>query len=637
MSNDDAYASFQCHGTGKYQVYMQAGNLIARTVAFLMLVGFQAYNKVLFNRKVSDNVNIIKGLVLPSYLPFLYFFMLFNLITALVGLINKATNPDPETVTYWFYPLSVGVTHWFLEGLAMFLVRFGAGFEAIRRSFRISLVWGLATTFWFFIIFSIWMGKFNKTRDSREDRDQMFGMFIAFELVLFMYYSAYAFIPSKYLYHRPAMTFYARFSAATNLLLVVVGAVYHEREMDVVCPGSIVAFIYTAFLQPIVIYKTLQIDSQYWQGLSPEAGNPLTEVWDHLGIETASSMAEKLESFGQQNSKLPIIHFGLTNFDKDLKFVAGGFSRVYFGTLRKQRVAFKILFAMELDPKDVEEFYREAAVLHALKHPNVVQCLGVCVMPPALTIVLELCKHGSLFDFLYKPVHIRPVNTTTRRSFGTALRDSLIGGWAQRDSDISSNAAGAEQSIEMSATAAAGVHPPADRTLKLFRHSDSDEEDGHATTTNPLAAATVSNNGAKKHQSGKAGKTIVPEDEMARREVDAPSRSGRKQNTLSKTMTSLLQGVGLRPPSSAFGVSKEKSHNGNANTTSRQSLGLDGKGDDAPTTTSRAAILSYNRRLHMMRDAVCGIAHLHSKGYLHCDIKSLNFLVGEVRSSILLL
>ena len=32
----------------------------------------------------------------------------------------------------------------------------------------------------------------------------------------------------------------------------------------------------------------------------------------------------------------------------------------------------------------------------------------------------------------------------------------------------------------------------------------------------------------------------------------------------------------------------------------------------------------------MMRDAICGIAHLHAQGYMHCDIKSLNFLVAEV-------
>eukprot|EP00981_Chlorochromonas_danica_P004300 scaffold865_cov160-Ochromonas_danica.AAC.19 len=34
-------------------------------------------------------------------------------------------------------------------------------------------------------------------------------------------------------------------------------------------------------------------------------------------------------------------------------------------------------------------------------------------------------------------------------------------------------------------------------------------------------------------------------------------------------------------------------------------------------------------RLAMMRDCCAGLAYLHSKGFIHCDIKSLNFLVTE--------
>jgi serine/threonine protein kinase len=40
--------------------------------------------------------------------------------------------------------------------------------------------------------------------------------------------------------------------------------------------------------------------------------------------------------------------------------------------------------------------------------------------------------------------------------------------------------------------------------------------------------------------------------------------------------------------------------------------------------------VSIQQRVRMMRDAVNAIAFLHSKGYMHCDIKSLNFLVTEV-------
>lgn len=37
--------------------------------------------------------------------------------------------------------------------------------------------------------------------------------------------------------------------------------------------------------------------------------------------------------------------------------------------------------------------------------------------------------------------------------------------------------------------------------------------------------------------------------------------------------------------------------------------------------------LPMDLRLRMIRDCCSGVAFLHSKGLMHCDIKSLNFLV----------
>jgi serine/threonine protein kinase len=44
---------------------------------------------------------------------------------------------------------------------------------------------------------------------------------------------------------------------------------------------------------------------------------------------------------------------------------------------------------------------------------------------------------------------------------------------------------------------------------------------------------------------------------------------------------------------------------------------------------SAAYVLSLDQRLAMMRDAATAIVFLHGRGYMHCDIKSLNFLVDE--------
>lgn len=50
-------------------------------------------------------------------------------------------------------------------------------------------------------------------------------------------------------------------------------------------------------------------------------------------------------------------------------------------------MAVKILFCIELTPERVISFCHEASVLHALRHTNIVQCVGVAVMPPAICLV----------------------------------------------------------------------------------------------------------------------------------------------------------------------------------------------------------------------------------------------------------
>ena len=257
MSGDDAYQKFQCNGDfwQKYHInvlYVDSGNLLlgaARCLAFMMFIGFQYYNKVLLNRKEQNNVNVIRGLILPSYLPFIYFYTLFSLLTGVIDLVNQATNPRPEDFDFWIYPIEIGITHWFLEGLAIFLMRYGAGFSAIRRSFRYSFLWGLFTAFWFFIIFSIFDNRWHTDRE--RDENKIFGLFISYEIVVFNFYTSYALIPSKHLYHRPALTFYAKFSSISTAIVISFGVMYHLKVYQIICPGSIVAFIFAAFLQPL--------------------------------------------------------------------------------------------------------------------------------------------------------------------------------------------------------------------------------------------------------------------------------------------------------------------------------------------------------------------------------------------------
>ena len=63
-------------------------------------------------------------------------------------------------------------------------------------------------------------------------------------------------------------------------------------------------------------------------------------------------------------------------------------------------MAIKFLFCIELTPERIVDFCNEATLLNSLRHPNMVTCYGVAIMPPAISLVTEYCTWGSLFDFL---------------------------------------------------------------------------------------------------------------------------------------------------------------------------------------------------------------------------------------------
>ena len=48
----------------------------------------------------------------------------------------------------------------------------------------------------------------------------------------------------------------------------------------------------------------------------------------------------------------------------------------------------------------VRNFFKEARTLKQLEHPNIVFMHGVCCLPPTVCIIMELCKGGSLTDWL---------------------------------------------------------------------------------------------------------------------------------------------------------------------------------------------------------------------------------------------
>ncbi|CAJ0586371.1 unnamed protein product, partial [Mesorhabditis spiculigera] len=129
---------------------------------------------------------------------------------------------------------------------------------------------------------------------------------------------------------------------------------------------------------------------------------------------------------------------------QDIRFVPIRFSEVYIASLlengRRSEVAAKIFkpSTLSLDPnanrtKDITQhkmFLDEAYVMWQLNHPNIVQFYGICSLSPALTIVMECCKGGSVRSYLQK--HGEGVGFAVKTRFAIEACEGL-GYLARRD------------------------------------------------------------------------------------------------------------------------------------------------------------------------------------------------------------
>ncbi|XP_004916731.1 tyrosine-protein kinase ABL1 isoform X2 [Xenopus tropicalis] len=81
------------------------------------------------------------------------------------------------------------------------------------------------------------------------------------------------------------------------------------------------------------------------------------------------------------------------------KLGGGQYGEVYEGVWKKYNLTVAVKTLKE-DTMEVEEFLKEAAVMKEVKHPNLVQLLGVCTREPPFYIITEFMTYGNLLDYL---------------------------------------------------------------------------------------------------------------------------------------------------------------------------------------------------------------------------------------------
>lgn len=325
----------------------------------------------------------------------------------------------------------------------------GLGIHAAKVAFKQSAVWGVVTLAFQILIYT-------------NHNDRSFISSMVWQLMLLIFYGALWLIPQRRLFRRPAVIYYARTWFLFRILCMTASTLFYFDRTHAI--GNCVYIIGTLFpftiFEPLLMYYTLLQDSKWWQGqdifqgrrnkdneeirsplqgidINLKSAQSLAGTMDRMGKLT-SSMSSSLHNSANMSSKRPstnlgalengegrgdsrdsvtqdntntnaqvsgggavrLLNFAYISLDKNKQLGSGSFSRVYRGKYRDKDCAVKLIFTLDLTVDVIKRIAAEAQLLSLIRHPNVVDILGVSVLPPSVCILLELCSNGSLGDVL---------------------------------------------------------------------------------------------------------------------------------------------------------------------------------------------------------------------------------------------
>ncbi|KAF1329193.1 Tkl protein kinase, partial [Globisporangium splendens] len=145
---------------------------------------------------------------------------------------------------------------------------------------------------------------------------------------------------------------------------------------------------------PLVIWRVLKADTEYWRGMGQRAV-ALQSVFRQKHHINEHISSQGLHVLIEMHRKY-IIDFAYLELQE--RIGVGASAIVFRGILHSETpVAVKVYTPSDFTEDTVAEFSHEAALCGALHHPNIVRFYGMCVCPPTICLVSELCQ-GSLDD-----------------------------------------------------------------------------------------------------------------------------------------------------------------------------------------------------------------------------------------------
>ena len=100
--------------------------------------------------------------------------------------------------------------------------------------------------------------------------------------------------------------------------------------------------------------------------------------------------------------------------DCSTKLGEGSFGIVYLGNYRGSTVAIKKLKGVSDDEKQMDEFYKETAMLDKFRCDYIINYFGACFIPNKICMVTEFAQWGSVNDLMKKKQNKEDINDIVR-------------------------------------------------------------------------------------------------------------------------------------------------------------------------------------------------------------------------------
>jgi len=156
-------------------------------------------------------------------------------------------------------------------------------------------------------------------------------------------------------------------------------------------------------LSPLVVWRVLKADTEYWRGIGQRAC-ALQETFQRQHGMSEHVSSEGLHVLIEMNRK-NVLDFAYLDLVEQLG--VGSTSTVFQGTFKtKTQVAIKVYTPSSCSEDVVAAFSHEAAMCSVLDHPNIVTFHGMCVAPPTICLVFQLCQ-GTLRETLREQARLQ--------------------------------------------------------------------------------------------------------------------------------------------------------------------------------------------------------------------------------------